>query len=583
MVSSLVSKEEYGKRNRNERIFALKEPRLLSGLIAPVSGIGEKALKKYGKDSKYNLLLGAGCSVTSGIRDAGGLVKVWKREIFRAINEIDDDEFENRVSEFDEWDESPDGFRLWLEDAVLFGRADSEYGALFEYLKPSTQARRDYIEQILGDKQPGPGYIYLGSLISEGYFDTILTTNFDDLLESALRNYYGIRPIICSFDSEISSINIRSSRPKAIKMHGDYLFDNLKNTDEEILSLDENMERKIIELCDSRGLIVVGYAGRDASVMDPFFENLRRNKRFLDGDIHWCLHRPEETYDQTSITLQELAEESPYLAKLADRFPERVNFYKIRGFDQFFHDIFAQCGQELPPKLLNPQDDNPANDFLKACTRLKGMMANRQLPGAIKNHYDSVVRSMEQVEESEFITIHKAQSLWSQAKTLRGDEKYSKATEFYLKAFAKIEPLATSQCQNLENKLNAMTRYLGCLVGLAITELLQGKSPIEYAEKASGLINEISSGNELRKSGNGTDEEVAAGLSLAANSIAVIGIHDKAIGKKRSHLVKYIPSLIVFLAKTADGKKKIQNILKDEENATIIAEIKSAMGGKGKK
>jgi hypothetical protein len=54
-----------------------------------------------------------------------------------------------------------------------------------------------------------------------------------------------LRPIVCAHDSAISSITITSKRPKIIKLHGDYLFDDIKSTVRETESLEENNKKEV--------------------------------------------------------------------------------------------------------------------------------------------------------------------------------------------------------------------------------------------------------------------------------------------------------------------------------------------------
>jgi hypothetical protein len=52
-----------------------------------------------------------------------------------------------------------------------------------------------------------------------------------------------------------------------VKLHGDYRYDKLQNTEEELKSLDDELRKYLLQICKENGLIVVGYSGRDESVM----------------------------------------------------------------------------------------------------------------------------------------------------------------------------------------------------------------------------------------------------------------------------------------------------------------------------
>ena len=101
--------------------------------------------------------------------------------------------------------------------------------------------RRIYIENIVKNAKPSWGYIYLANIISSACVNVVFTPNFDDLLNEACFTYTDTKPVVCAHDSAVSGIRVSSNRPKIIKLHGDYLYDSLKNTVEETTSLEKNM------------------------------------------------------------------------------------------------------------------------------------------------------------------------------------------------------------------------------------------------------------------------------------------------------------------------------------------------------
>ena len=177
-------------------------------------------------EAKFCLFLGAGASFSSGIPTAGQLVDQWKEELRRIESKgyaklrkysIHDIEFEDF---YRDWKASKSGELI----------NPSDYSVLMEYFRPTPALRQAFIEEAVDGKYPGFGYLYLSMLIDAGYFNVIFTTNFDNLVNDALYRFVDSRPLVCSFDSNVSSIRIASKRPKIIKLHGDYLFNNIKNT-----------------------------------------------------------------------------------------------------------------------------------------------------------------------------------------------------------------------------------------------------------------------------------------------------------------------------------------------------------------
>ena len=278
-------------------------------------------------NSNYSLLLGAGCSITSGIRSATELIRLWRREIL-----VNTEQGQQclRMAESDQKAFLQSSQGDWYDPS-------REYSSLFERRYDLQRQRRMFVEKEVSGAFPSIGYAYLTSLVESGVFRTIFTTNFDDLLNEAFYLYSNERPIVCAQDSSISSVTVTSKRPKIIKLHGDYLFDDLKSTMRETESLQTNMRAKFMEFAKEAGLVVVGYSGNDRSIMD-ILTSLLKNEEFLKGGVYWCLREDSEVTEE--------------LRRLFWR--DRIYFVKITGFDEFLGDVFSSQnnGDVLPPALL---------------------------------------------------------------------------------------------------------------------------------------------------------------------------------------------------------------------------------------
>ena len=158
------------------------------------------------KTPNYSVLLGAGASVTSGIRSGQALVKDWKQQVFNESPHSDS----LTIDEFF----SPGKAPSWYEEA-------NSYAALFENRYDLQRHRRMFVEREVSKAKPSMGYAYLVKLIENGFFNTVFTTNFDDLLNEAFYRFSKNRPIVCAHDSSISGVTVTSSRTKIIKLHGD--------------------------------------------------------------------------------------------------------------------------------------------------------------------------------------------------------------------------------------------------------------------------------------------------------------------------------------------------------------------------
>lgn len=264
----------------------------------------------------YSLLMGAGCSITSGIKSETQLINDWKKEIIEYADDYDtsitSDEYFEKQNWFDE---------------------RNPYSSLFEKRYDLQRQRRAFVENEVANKNPSIGYAYLVKLIENNYFNAIFTTNFDDLLNEAFYRFSNVRPVVCAHDSAITSITVTSKRPKIIKLHGDYLFEDIKSTLRETESLEGNMKNKFIEFSKDYGLIVVGYAGNDRSIMDILSFLLKKEEFFKNG-IYWCIRKGDENI-------------SDDLKKLL--WKDKVFFIQIEGFDELMAELNKRLNKGVLP------------------------------------------------------------------------------------------------------------------------------------------------------------------------------------------------------------------------------------------
>lgn len=299
------------------------------------------------RDPRYALFLGAGASRSSGVPTAERLTLLWQRRVFLDVTDRSawSPHFE---VEFQKW--VKDRYPAWRKNwENSYGRHPSDYSTLFSYSFPDADARQGFIEQITSGIEPGAGYIYLTALAIAGYFHTFVTTNFDDLIHDALFRYGGLKPAVAAFDAQAARIRPESPRPKIVKLHGDFLYNNIRNTGPELVRLDLNMEQKLERTCEGHGLVVLGYSGQDNSVMAPLRTLLHRRDRLNHG-LHWCLYCSK---DQASQSYREVPED---LYRMWEAYPDKLHLYDVAGFDDTMEAIYSVCNCEPPPDLAYPQE-----------------------------------------------------------------------------------------------------------------------------------------------------------------------------------------------------------------------------------
>jgi Flp pilus assembly protein TadD len=140
--------------------------------------------------------------------------------------------------------------------------------------------------------------LVLSDLLLRNYINTIVTTNFDDLVYIASTTFTGNRPIVYAYGILASEMKVNSPHSKVLKLHGDYLYSNIVNTADEMHAQSNavknpvrdsrefisnlNMERQVRSVLDNFGLIVVGYSGGDKTIMG-LLKDVSENNGF-----YWC-------------------------------------------------------------------------------------------------------------------------------------------------------------------------------------------------------------------------------------------------------------------------------------------------------
>jgi len=314
------------------------------------------------QDPRFALFLGAGSSWSSGIPTAENLVAQWRRQLFLSqTGKIR--WWPHYEPELETWNEA---YQEWCRKwEAVYGRQPSEYSLLFSHSCPDVDARQGFIENICSGCEPGPGYIYLASLENAGYFKTFLTTNFDDLIHDALYRYGGAKPIVCAFDSQVASVRPVGPRPKVLKLHGDFLYNNIRAVSSEVGRLDSNMQDKFEATCKNYGLIVIGYGGQDQSVMAPI-RTMLHHQDCLKHGIHWCVFSPDrrknQKRDQPPEEFEGSEKKEPTISiprelhHLWESYSDKFHLYEVDSFDHVMEALYQGCRCSPPEDLARPQE-----------------------------------------------------------------------------------------------------------------------------------------------------------------------------------------------------------------------------------
>ncbi len=281
-------------------------------LAYKIKGLGQTP------NPRFSFFLGAGASIDSGIPLAGAMI----RDFCRRITQEQCPEACSDAKQQQAWLEQ----QPWYEKAKKDGTLYSE---LFEMCEGKERGRQLYVEQMIEGKKPSFGYVVLANLMARNYINTVITTNFDDLVYNACSTFTEIRPVVYAYGTMVSDFRIANARPKILKLHGDYLYSKLKNSEGELAHQDPNMSRHVGILLNEYGLVVIGYSGCDQSVMDML------RKFPPNNDLYWCGHAG-----------------SPIPEAVRSLLVDVDGFYvEVTGFDQMMNEIRSILGFDVPKML----------------------------------------------------------------------------------------------------------------------------------------------------------------------------------------------------------------------------------------
>ena len=299
-------------------------------------------------NKQFAFFLGAGASANSNVPTALEMILDFKRRLYASEKSIKITNIEQRFYEFEKEIEN------WVRIKYT-NIPKNEYGFFFEKTFSSSQDRRNYIKEMLKFSKPSIGYKIINFLIKEQIIWHYITTNFDNLIQKVYPD------IVVISEENINKckdyIKINSTSPIVVKLHGDFRYDLLKNTDEETQLLHQSVMNELTHLFDSLGLIVVGYSGRDESVMS-FLENFVENETgtFTNG-FYWCIREGEVEKQRIKTLIDKLKKKGI-----------EADFVKITSFDDFLIGIYNQIGKndnEIDEWLSSNKEIQPFRSALR--------------------------------------------------------------------------------------------------------------------------------------------------------------------------------------------------------------------------
>jgi hypothetical protein len=282
-------------------------------------------------------LMGAGASAAAGIPTADQLVWRFKQELYlslegRAAGTVAD-LASPKVQDFLQayFDASGKHPPRWSLD---------EYSHYFELCYPSEADRRAFIDAQVKKARPSFGHAAFAALVEQKVIEIFWTTNFDRTLEDAIAKRLGTTGALRVATTEASHVASRAiserSLPLLVKLHGDSHSRALKNTSEELQNQDASLRQTFLNEVRRKGLAVVGYSGRDDSIME-ILEAAATEDGAYAGGLFWFYRSESEPIDRVSRLIGAVNSRNGEAAAIP-----------IGAFDELFGDIARHLGTDVP-------------------------------------------------------------------------------------------------------------------------------------------------------------------------------------------------------------------------------------------
>jgi len=254
----------------------------------------------------FCFLLGAGASKSSGIQTGWELSKIWLEEL--------KEDFEG------------DSLKMAQLDGINDKNAGEHYTKLYE-LRYGSNPDLGYGEfiHLMAGKEPGLAYAIFAQILASGQHRFVITTNFDHLVEDAVRMYTSEKPFIAGHETLAGFISLEAKRPTIFKVHRD-LFLHPANTDLETATLKNEWKKALTPLLKKFHLLVLGYGGNDGSLRE-YLKEIKDERLSL----YWCTLKNHTINSDIEAVLRE----DDFLVEIEDFDHLMFALYEALGFTLF--------------------------------------------------------------------------------------------------------------------------------------------------------------------------------------------------------------------------------------------------------
>jgi hypothetical protein len=299
-------------------------------------------------DARPVLLLGAGASFSSGVPTATECVRRIAKRYYAEIH------LGGAVP--------PEQVRLtewqgWLHDQPWFVKGDDRLAENFplvvEHLLTPMEYRKRVMLEIIEPKEIGKGYTKLADLVMRGLISTVLTTNFDTCLPTALsavRAHVGQVAEVNRHPGDLKEFGLWQ-KAQIVWLHGKAEQYSDRNSHGDLATFDAALAKRLYPLLLECPLIVVGYRGSEPSIMEHFLGAGSAETQNYKNGIFWCVRKGENLH--------------PNVETLRKAIGANFQLLEIDGFDELFDDLERTLKKEdryLHSQKALSADANPSFD-----------------------------------------------------------------------------------------------------------------------------------------------------------------------------------------------------------------------------
>jgi len=238
------------------------------------------ALALHNSPRRYALLVGSGLSQFAGIPTAVEITD-------DLIRQIAGKGIKSGQNPLDWYKETHDGraptFTQIIEEVA---KSDNDREAILRhYFEPDDGQGKPL------EFEPTSAHKTIARLVRDGIISMIITTNFDPLIEDAVKQETGKTPVVITHESDLRLMEVAGDQCRIVMVNGRYPTTFLRITPEDLITYDENISDYLNRIFSEYGLVICGWSGKHDTGLVKILTS-ERTRRFA---IFWCTRESPET------------------------------------------------------------------------------------------------------------------------------------------------------------------------------------------------------------------------------------------------------------------------------------------------